>query len=375
MTARATAHVTVGYHAPHPGAHSGVADYSATLLTALRRLGAFEADGRAADIDLYQLGNNRLHKDIYAQALTRSGVAVLHDGVMHHFLLGTFSHDDYIAEWIYNYGEWRRDLGEELWRGRARSAFDPRYFQFPMLRRIAESAKAVIVHNRGAATMARNHGAANVYVIPHFFEPEEPVEALDTARFRETIGVSPATTLFGVFGYLREPKRVLPSINAFKKLHAVRPGTALLLAGESVSGDLDRLLQSEAVHPGIRRLGHLSEREFRVAAAAVDCCVNLRYPAAGETSGIAIRLMGMGTPVIVTDNEENAEFPLTAVLRVSPGVAEAGELFDHMVLVTEFPRVGREIGSVARLHIAQHHALETVAQKYWDVLCGACQKK
>jgi glycosyltransferase involved in cell wall biosynthesis len=337
------------------------------------RVPAIETDGGPADIDLYQLGNNRLHEEIYAQALARPGVAVLHDGVMHHFFLGTLSHEDYIAEWVYNYGEWRRDLGEELWRGRARSAFDPRYFQFPMLRRIAESARAVIVHNPGAAARAREHGAANVHIIPHFFEPEAPVEAIDAARFRENIGIPPGTTLFGVFGYLREPKRVMPTITAFKKLYAARPATALLLAGEAVSGDLDRLLQFEAVHPGIRRLGHLSERELRVAMAAVDCCVNLRYPAAGESSGIAIRMMGIGKPTIVTDNEENSEFPPTAVLRVAAGVAEAEELFENMTLVTEFPRIGREIGNVAHLHISEHHALETVARQYWEVLCGVCQ--
>ena len=57
--------------------------------------------------------------------------------------------------------------------------------------------------------------------------------------------------------------------------------------------------------------------------AAVDCCLNLRYPGAGETSGVAIRLMGLGKPVIVTDNVENSAFPYGAVLRVSAGVAES----------------------------------------------------
>jgi glycosyltransferase involved in cell wall biosynthesis len=345
------------------------------LLSALRHLGGVSINGGPADIDLYQLGNNRLHEQIYRQSLRKPGVTVLHDGVMHHFMLGSLSRDEYIAEFIYNYGEWRRDLAEELWNGRARSAFDPRYFQFPMLRRIVETAPAVIVHNPGAATMAREHGALNVHVIPHFCEPENAIDAMEASRFRDSIAIEPGTTLFGVFGYLREPKRVLPSIAAFRRLNAVRPATALLLAGESVSGDLDRLLETEAVHPAIRRLGHLSERGFRTAAAAVDCCINLRYPAAGETSGIAIRLMGMGKPVIVTDNAENAEFPMSAVLRVPSGVAEARELFEHMILVTEFPRIGREIGNVAKQHISAHHSLETVARRYWEILCGACQKK
>ena len=105
--------------------------------------------------------------------------------------------------------------------------------------------------------------------------------------------------------------------------------------------------------------------------ATVDCCLNLRYPGAGETSGIAIRLMGLAKPVIVTDNAENSAFPRGAVLRVSAGVAESAELFDHICLVNEFSPLAREIGNEAQRHIRQHHALESVAGRYWDTLCAA----
>lgn len=371
---------TVRYHAPPPGSHSGIADYAETLRTALQRLGRVEngpANNGAspAEINLYHLGNNRLHEDIYARALATPGVVVLHDAVLHHFLLGALSKEQYISEWVYNYGEWRRDLGEELWRERARAAVDPRYFQFPMLRRVVDRSPVVIVHNPGAAAIASAQGAKNVVVIPHFCEAGEPADApplvVDAARFRQRIGIGQGTRLFGVFGYLREPKRVLPCIEAFRRLHALRPETALLLAGEVVSKDLERVLQNEAPHPAIRRLGRLSEKDFRIAAAAVDCCLNLRYPGAGESSGIAVRLMGLGKPVIVTDNAENADFPPAAVLRVSPGIAESEELFEHMFLVTGFPAIAREIGSEARLHIRQRHALDRVARRYWEVLCTA----
>jgi len=367
--------MTLGYHAPPPGSHSGVADYAETLRTALQRLGRVETGASKADIHIYHLGNNRLHEDIYARALAVPGVAVLHDAVLHHFLLGAMSKEQYVAEFVYNYGEWRRDLGVELWRERACASVDPRYFQFPMLRRIVERSPVVIVHNPGAADVARGQGAKHVEVIPHFCEAGEPPDAaplvVAAARFREKIGVAQETRLFGIFGYLREPKRVLPCIKAFRRLHAIRPETALLLAGEVVSKDLERVLQNEAPHPAIRRLGRLNERDFRIAAAAVDCCLNLRYPGAGETSGIAVRLMGLAKPVIMTDNAENADFPPAAVLRVTPGVAEAEELFEHMLLVTEFPVVAREIGSEARLHIRQHHALDQVARQYWETLCTA----
>jgi glycosyltransferase involved in cell wall biosynthesis len=362
--------VTVGFHAPPPGSHSGVADYAETLRTALDRLGRVEAGCSQADIHLYHLGNNRLHGDIYARALATPGVVVLHDAVLHHFLLSALSREQYISEWVYNYGEWRRDLGEELWRERARASVDPRYFQFPMLRRIVERSIGVIVHNPGAAAILRGHGARQIAIIPHFCEAGEPPDAGDIARFRQRLGIAQGVRLFGMFGYLREPKRVLPCIRAFRRLHAVRPETALLLAGEVVSTDLRRLLQNEA-NTGICRLGHLSGRDLRIAAAAVDCCLNLRYPGVGETSGIAVRLMGLAKPVIVTDNAENSDFPPATVLRVSSGVAEAEELFDHMLLVTEFPGIAREIGSEAGLHIRRCHALETVARRYWEVLCAA----
>jgi glycosyltransferase involved in cell wall biosynthesis len=363
--------VTVGYYAPSPGSHSGVADYAETLKSALAQLGRVENNRDDADVCLYHLGNNALHANIYSRALARPGVVVLHDAVLHHFLLGTLSNEQYISEWLYNYGEWRRDLGVELWRDRARAGTDPRYFQFPLLKRVLDCSLAVIVHNPGAAAIARAHGARQVTVIPHFLETVDVPDAFEVARFRERIGVGQGTTLFGIFGYLREPKRVIQCIDAFRRLHVMRPDTALLLTGEIVSNDLRRVLNTEAAHPAIRRLGRLGENDFRVAGASVDCCLNLRYPGAGETSGIATRLMGMGRPLMVTDNAENSTLPDDGVLRISSGPAEAGSLFDNMVLITEFPGIAREIGRVGQHHVRQYHALDSVARQYWEVLCDA----
>jgi glycosyltransferase involved in cell wall biosynthesis len=354
-----------GYYAPGKGSRSGVADYAETLFHALRQFGAWE-------LPVYHIGNNRLHEQIYARALATPGVVILHDAVLHHFLLGTLSREEYIQEFVYNYGEWRRHMAEELWEERASSGIDPRYFEYPMLRRVVERSRAVVVHNPGAASMARAHGASNVFVIPHFFDPGippgTPPDGAAIAYFRQKIGVEQGATLFGIFGYLRETKRILPCIRAFRRLNAERPGAALLLAGDAVSPDLDRLLRTEASHPAIHRLGHLGD--LLTAAAAIDCCLNLRYPAAGETSGIAVRMMGAGKPVMVTAGAETADIPPFACLRVQSGVAEAAELFDHMVLVSEFPEIARQVGSAARQHIIEHHALAVVARQYWQVLCA-----
>ena len=82
----------------------------------------------------------------------------------------------YVEEFVYNYGPWSRDLALELYRARASSGFDSRYFQYPMLRRVVERARATIVHNPAAAAIVRRHvPEARVIEIPHLFaRPEHP---------------------------------------------------------------------------------------------------------------------------------------------------------------------------------------------------------
>ncbi|MGH9666515.1 MAG: hypothetical protein ACRD9L_18975, partial [Bryobacteraceae bacterium] len=169
--------MTVGFFAPLPPARTGVADYAAALLGALRKLGRVEVNRRGAEALLYHLGNNRLHGEIYETALRHPGVVVLHDAVLHHFLLGHLEQPRYVEEFAYNYGDWTRDLGQTLWRDRARSAVDPRYFEYPMLRRAAERARAVVVHNPAAAAIAARHAPlVRIVEIPHLFTPPKPPE-------------------------------------------------------------------------------------------------------------------------------------------------------------------------------------------------------
>ena len=152
--------MTAGFFSPLPPARTGVADYAAALLAELRRHGRVEVAPERCDVALYHLGNNGLHAEIYRRAIASPGVVVLHDAVLHHFFLGQLSEAAYIDEFVYNYGEWNRGLGRELWRARAGSASDDRYFRYPMLKRVAERSRAVVVHNPAAAAAVTEHAPA-----------------------------------------------------------------------------------------------------------------------------------------------------------------------------------------------------------------------
>jgi glycosyltransferase involved in cell wall biosynthesis len=362
--------VTVGFFSPLPPARTGVADYSAALLAGLRQHGPVEVSPKRSDVPLYHMGNNSLHAPIYGRALEQPGVVVLHDAVLNHFLLGQLDERTYVEEFVYNYGEWHRGLAQELWRGRAASGADSRYFAWPMLRRVAESARAVVVHNPAAGRAVTRHApAARVVEIPHLFCMPELPGGAEVMRYRQRLGVKPGTFLFGVFGYLRESKRLAAVLDAFAAVEREIPHAGLLVAGQFASTDLERAVAPLLSRPGVVRLPYLEEREFWLAAASVDACVNLRYPSTGETSGISIRLMGIGKPVMMTDSPECFGFPEDACLRIAPGAAEQDSLRQHIILLASMTQVARAIGQRAARHIEAYHRVDEVSQQYWNLLC------
>ena len=366
----------IAWVSPLPPAPSGVAEYSARLAQALSARATVEpiaspdpASLGRYDACVYQIGNNALHRAAYRAALEVPGVTVLHDAVLHQFLLGELSQQEYIAEFVYNYGEWLRDFAQELWRERAHWA-ERRYFDYPLIRRLVESSRAVIVHNPKARRLAieaagQGPGAPEVVEIPHFVElPALPDEA-GVAAVRQRLGVPGDTVLISCFGYLRPPKRLRSLFEAARQLPVPY---RILLVGTFVSPEYEEALETYLQDPRVIRVPYVPDDEFWRLAAATDICVNLRYPSAGETSGVALKLMALGKPVVVTSGEEVSHFPALAVVRVDAGPAEVEMLAHYLYALASEPTMRRTIGQHAAGHIQKHHALDAAAAKYLEVI-------
>ncbi len=356
----------LAFVSPMPPALSGVAEYSAILAASLRKHAQVVVTNRPGpgfDNALYQIGNNRLHLEAYRRALVWPGIAVLHDAVLHHLLLGALDESGYIEEFVYNYGEWRRDLARNLWRSRSRSAADARYFSYPLLRRIVATSRAIVVHNPAAARMAWEAvPGASVTEIPHFFVPPDLPR-----RWRETrdrLGLASHEFVVGVFGYLRESKRIA---SVLKAMPAARRGR-LLLVGKFVSSELERALAPQLGGSRVIRLERVTDTEFWRLAEITDVCVNLRHPSAGETSGIGIKMMGIGKPVLVTASEETSRFPELSVIRIDPDESEVEMLGHYLRALEQNPEMRAEIGRRAAAHIAENHSLKRAVQLYLDLI-------
>jgi glycosyltransferase involved in cell wall biosynthesis len=341
--------MTVRHFAPRPPAASGVVDYAESLHRALAPHGDIRWDP-GPGLPLYHLGNNGLHAEIYRQALREPGVVILHDAVLQHLMLGTLTESEYVKEFVYNYGPWSAELGRRLFRHRARSAGDAVYFDYPMIRRLAERSLAVVVHNaRAAAIVARHAPAARVEIIPHLVEPREPPPSPPKRR-----------AVFGVFGHLRESKRLRSFLEAARiaRVNAV-------VAGRFVSETYERSLAP--LLSAASRIPFGSRAEFIDALASVDAVVNLRSPSAGETSGVTVEAMSLARPVIVSAHGEALDYPAGLCAAVDKGPREVETLAAMMAWLAGSPQDRCAMGAAARRYVADRHAPARVAALFQEL--------
>ena len=158
---------------------------------------------------------------------------------------------------------------------------------------------------------------AVVHEIPHLFEPPpEFPAASEVLRLRHELDLTPRVFLFGVFGHLRESKRLLSVLRAFERVRRDVPRWRCWWRATSYP-PTSSAPPSRSSAPAAESCesDYLPEPDFWRYASAADACINLRYPAAGETSGISIRLMGAAKPVLMTAGLETSRFPESACIR------------------------------------------------------------
>ncbi len=317
------------------------------------------------DLCLYQLGNNGLHRFAYRAALERPGVVVLHDALLQHLLLG-ISRQAWEEEFAFTYGERGREIAANLRDGNP--ALHEGFFRYPLVKRVAERSQRVIVHNQAAVGRVRGEAPqADVGVLPLPFAPRGG--EMDRAQARHELGLPARAFLVGCFGYMREARRLTVALRAFEALRRDHiPSAEFLLVGEFESPELERLLEPLLAKRWIHRAGYVPDEEFDQYAAASNVVVNLRYPSAGETSGVAVRLMGLGVPVVLSDIPENAAFPADACLRVPPGEIEEPLLLEYLKELARNPAFGRAIGETARSYIRREHNADRCAEMYVEAL-------
>jgi glycosyltransferase involved in cell wall biosynthesis len=351
---------TVAYYSPMPPERSGVADYSALLLPALRRRIDVDVAARGkqahGDVSLYHVGNDpEAHGWIIERLRDEPGIVVLHDFVLHHLVasltLGRKDRRGYLAALERDAGLPGRLLGLGVIDGCIPPLWEVRPEDFPLCAEVLDFATGVIVHSRYVEERARARGYDGpLWRIPH---PAWPPAAVTPER-------PDGDPVFGAFGNLNASKRVPQLLEAFARFRETHPTARLVLVGAAgVGADVRHHRLGDAVV----REGYVDEDRLWALLSGVDAVVSLRSPTMGETSGIAVRALTLGKPLLVSDIGWFAELPDDVAFKIAPDELEVERLAEAMSLLSD-PGVREQMVASARRLASVEHDVERVADLY-----------
>ncbi len=383
----------IAYFSPLPPAASGIADYSAELLSHLGRhaditlfvnpgamldtaftnsfpvshMPAFAQQHRQFDVALYHMGNDAAyHEQIFWTMQKVPGVIVLHETVFYHFFRQlTFARDDHPAflrllEGVYGSADAELAL-------RQIDKWHRNWFAFPSLSPILINARGVVVHSQYACRqIQRCRPDLPVAIIPHHLSLPAPFNGeVDCEAIRRDLGLA-GRFVVSSFGFMTAAKRPAVLLRAFAHLHRRYPGAVCCLVGQ-VSPDVDLaglIANAELPDNAVRVTGRVPLDVFLRYMAATDVAVNLRYPTSGETSGSVIRLLGLGVPTVVSDVGAFSELPDEVCAKVPVDSFEEDTLVAVLLALAEDDALRQTIGENARRHVRTHHTLEGSARAY-----------
>ena len=358
----------VAYYSPLAPMRSGIADYSALLLPALReRVEVVVAEpGKrvpAADLALYHVGNDPdAHGWIVDALMARPGLVVLHEYVLHHLIagitIGRRNGRAYLEAMERELGVAGRLLGLGVLDNLLPLLWETQPERFPLAGPVLDRAHGLIVHSSYVGERARAAGYTGpLWRIPH---PAWPMAAVTPA------GDVAGDPLIGCFGFLNMNKRIPELLEAFASFRRDRPGARLLLVGASGERfDVRRRLERLGLTEGVERIDYVPEDRMWSLMAACDVLVNLRYPTMGETSGSVIRALSLGKPLVVSDVGWFSELPDEAVLKVPVDDTEVDVLHAALGIAAEH---GAALGASARAYVEREHDLAAVADRYVEAI-------
>jgi glycosyltransferase involved in cell wall biosynthesis len=358
--------VKVAYFSPLPPERSGIADYSALLLPALRERvevvvvprGAKRAP-RGTDVALYHVGNSPEAHAWIVDALQRQpGLVVLHDFVLHHLVagmtLGRGDTDRYLDAMQRDAGVIGRLLAHGVVDHVLPPIWEERAQDFPLAWEVLQHAGGVICHSSYVEGLARAYGYEGpIRVIP--------MPAWPSVEAGDRLLPEGSTPTIVCCGHLNAAKRIPQLLAAFEAVRRPFPDALLVLAGSAAPS---LRLETVGREEGVLRLEYQDEADLWRLLRDCDVSVSLRWPTMGETSGMVIRALSLGKPLVVSDAGWFQELPDSVAARVPVDEYEVATLAATLERLAGDEGLRRQMGAAAAEYARREHSLGRVADGY-----------
>lgn len=384
---------TLLYASPFPPMESGISDYSVKLVEALAQKFDITLYSDNYDIDckelmafpvvkhgvdniefdkydyvLYNMGNSHeYHSYIYEEAIKHPGVVIQHDFVIFHFICGYYRDTKKII-----YSTLYSKFGLDAFTTFKNAVKDEGFTidlasKLPLNDEILKSGNRFICHSNYSRDKIIETGYVkpeNIGKINHIALLDEDEKYIPKEELYKKFGICENDLLIISLGNIVPTKKNDLICKVIKEISKkIDKKICYVMVGR---GDCaDEYLEDGLIY----KTGYTELDEFNSFAKYADIIVNLRFPTLGETSGVILRCLQMGKPIITNNGGWFSELSEDIVSKIELDNIEKN-LSDKLLELVSDDEARLTLGKNAMEYIENECSKNVIAEKMYKFITG-----
>lgn len=180
---------------------------------------------------------------------------------------------------------------------------------------------------------------------------------------------------FGIFGSIMPNKQVDLIFQTFATLNEKFPNWKITLVGPIAESckSLYGLVKKLGIENKVKFLGKVEKDVYLNQLSQIDCCINLRFPSYGESSGVVTECLILGIPVLVINHMWYSELP-TFFDKLDPGDLP-NQLLSTLYSYFLYPQKLAQKKALSKEYSDHHFSYLQWAKNYLNILEEFCLRK
>ncbi len=322
---------------------------------------------------IYQLGNHESFNFIYPYLVYYPGITILHDINLYQsrtkYLLSKNKFKEYVDEMFFCHNYTGKRLAEISLKYPIPNIVG---FLFSMNKLVIECSLSIGVHTKFYYhQLSFNYPQKKIYYIPMSLGTID--NNISDHQLVDKFIKDDKSILIGSAGYVETNKNILNILKAIlhiKKNYNIK----FIWIGEDKKNLIQNMLRNnftnneqEILNSTITVTGYLNDREFIDLLKCLDIFINLRYPTAGEFSGVLWLVMQLGKAIIIPDLPHLIEIPKNYVFKIDL-VNELESLIKALSYLIEDNNKRKELGTLIKKFAIENYSINKTIDVYKSMI-------
>jgi len=182
--------------------------------------------------------------------------------------------------------------------------------------------------------------------------------------------------VISTFGFVAPHKQLSIILKAFARFVKDNPNSKFLVVGtfleEGYEKEIKELIKELEILDKVTIIGY--EKNLIPYIQISDIIIQLRYPTAGETSGMSLEIMRIGKPVIISNVGWFKELPDDVALKINVDEKEEISIVEAFSKLYDNKDYQKKLSLNARKYVESEHNPEKIALEFSEFLSSIKNK-